>query len=301
MKAYTVEEHKTEHDWLTARLTGIGSSDAAAVVGLGRDRGCYSVWAEKTSPLRKSDQFDELIYWGHALEDAIAERFMRDADTKAKLINPGEYTIYRRTDKPWHCCTPDRVLERGLMCSVPLEIKTAHYDQARIWGKEVPWNYVVQCQWQIHVMDADCGYIAVLCNGRDFAWHPVERNEEIIRRLVKKVDQFWNNHVVPKVAPPVDATKSASQWLGHIYDEPHSDVIELGEEFHGIGTRYDKLCKVASKIDKHKLLIQNRIKEAMGNCELGRLHDDSGFQWKSRANSDTRTFTRKKKVSLPDE
>lgn len=296
--AYTIEKWTTETEWLTARLQGIGSSDAAAVVGLGRDRGLYSIWAEKTSPLHIDNEFNELAYWGHALEDDIADRFMRDSGLNVDIHDPGEYTIFRRTDKPWHICTPDRLL-RSVTGDVPLELKTAHYDQAMIWGKEVPWPYIVQSQWQQHVMDADGGYIAVLCNGRDFAWHPVERNDEIIRRLVQKVDRFWENHVETRIAPPVDATSATSTWLGRIYNAPQPDVFELGDDFYGDGKRWDKIAKLAAKLDKAKELLKNRVKAAMGNCELAQLGDGSGFAWSGSNGS--RRFTRKQKVRLPDE
>lgn len=299
MKPYTVENWTTETEWLTARLTGIGSSDAAAVVGLGRDRGQYAVWAEKTSPLHQDNQFDELIYWGHALEDDIAERFLRDAGIdRWQLMDPGEYSLYRRTDKPWHICTPDRLIDKGKTWK-PLELKTAHYDQAMIWGKEVPWPYIVQSQWQQHVLGADGGYIAVLCNGRDFAWHPVERNEEIIRRLVKKVDRFWNENVLPKVAPPVDATSATSTWLGRLYAEPQKEIAQLPEDFYRDGKRWDKIARLMGKLDKAKILIKNRVKEAMGNCELADVGDGSGFQWAGTNGS--RRFTRKEKLRYPDE
>jgi putative phage-type endonuclease len=295
---YEIERYETEADWLRARLTGIGSSDCAAVVGLGRDRGQYAVWAEKTSPLHVDNQFDELIYWGHALEKPIANRFMHDANPGAELVDYGDYALCRRIDKPWHICTPDRVLS-FVTGDVPVELKTAHYEQAMIWGKEVPWNYIVQSQWQQHVLGADGGYIAVLCNGRDFKWHVVERNDEIIRRLVSKVDRFWHNHVVPRVAPSVDATSATSTWLGRIYSEARKDVAELGDDFYGAGKRWDKLQRLESKIERHKELLKNRVKEAMGNCELAQLGDGSGFAWTGTNGS--RRFTRKQKVRLPDE
>ena len=298
-QTYMIEKYDNERDWGLARLTLCGSSNAAAIVGVDRTRGLYATWAEKTSPLQVREQ-DELCYWGHALEKPIFQRFLEELDGGAfadYAQDPGEYSLFRSTLKSWHGCTPDRLLvtTEGV---IPVELKTAHYEQARVWAKEVPWSYIVQVHWQMHVLDAQQAYIAVLCNGRDFQYHPIRRNEEIIQRLVKRVDKFWRDHVLTRVAPPVDANQSTREWLASIYSQPKREVAELiDDEFADIGERYDKLSRLSSKIDKAKTLVQNRIKERMGDCELAILGDGSGFSW---AGNKSRRFTRKRKVYLDE-
>ena len=299
-KQYELERYENERDWLEARLACVGSSNAAAIVGVDRMRGQYATWAEKTSPIRQREQ-DDLCYWGHALEPAIAQRFIEELDGGAfadYLQDPGDFTLCRSAEKSWHGCTPDRLLvtTEGV---IPVELKTAHYDQARVWAKEVPWTYVVQVQWQMHVLGASQAYIAVLCNGRDFQYHPIRRDDEIIRRLVKRVDKFWHDYVLTRTAPPVDANEATREWLATLYDQPKKEIAELiDDEWVGAGERFDKLTRLSSKITKAKTLLTNRIKEKMGNCELAILGDQSGFQW---AGEKSRRFTRKRKVYLEDE
>ena len=59
-------------DWLTVRKQGIGSSDAAAAVGLNPYKSQLELWLEKTgrdAGLPKADPHDEEspMYWGNIL------------------------------------------------------------------------------------------------------------------------------------------------------------------------------------------------------------------------------------------
>ncbi len=63
--------------WLAVRKDGIGSSDAAAAVGLNPYKSQLELWLEKTgrdAGLPKSDPHDEesATYWGNILEPIVA-------------------------------------------------------------------------------------------------------------------------------------------------------------------------------------------------------------------------------------
>lgn len=63
--------------WLTVRKQGIGSSDAAAAVGLNPYKSQLQLWMEKTGrdgDLPKTDPNDESspMYWGNLLEAIVA-------------------------------------------------------------------------------------------------------------------------------------------------------------------------------------------------------------------------------------
>ncbi|MGY0523162.1 lambda-exonuclease family protein, partial [Pseudomonas aeruginosa] len=64
-------------DWLQIRKQGIGSSDAAAAVGLNPYKSQLELWLEKTgrdTTLPKADPQDEEspMYWGNVLEPIVA-------------------------------------------------------------------------------------------------------------------------------------------------------------------------------------------------------------------------------------
>ena len=60
-------------DWLAVRKQGIGSSDAAAAVGLNPYKSQLELWLEKTGrdtglPKTDPDDEDSPMYWGNVLE-----------------------------------------------------------------------------------------------------------------------------------------------------------------------------------------------------------------------------------------
>ena len=78
--------------WLDVRKTGIGSSDAAAAVGLNPYKSQLELWLEKTGRdggLPKSDPQDETsaTYWGNILEPIVAAHYTRRMGHRVRRIN----------------------------------------------------------------------------------------------------------------------------------------------------------------------------------------------------------------------
>lgn len=72
--------------WLEIRRSGLGSSDAAAAVGLNPYKSQLELWMEKTgrtvSPAstdapQGQDALDSPLYWGTVLEPLVAEQYAR--------------------------------------------------------------------------------------------------------------------------------------------------------------------------------------------------------------------------------
>lgn len=81
-------------DWLAVRKQGIGSSDAAAAVGLNPYKSQLELWLEKTgrdSSLPKLDHNDEEspAYWGNILEPIVATHYTKRSATRASFHRQG--------------------------------------------------------------------------------------------------------------------------------------------------------------------------------------------------------------------
>lgn len=79
-------------DWLNVRRQGIGSSDAAAAVGLNPYKSQLELWLEKTGRdglLPKTDPLDEEspAYWGNILEPIVAAHYTRRSGNRVRRIN----------------------------------------------------------------------------------------------------------------------------------------------------------------------------------------------------------------------
>ena len=79
-------------DWLAVRKTGIGSSDAAAAVGLNPYQSALELYLLKTGQdehLPKVDADDESspLYWGTMLEHIVAAHYTKRTGRRVRKVN----------------------------------------------------------------------------------------------------------------------------------------------------------------------------------------------------------------------
>ncbi len=182
---------------LEERRTGIGGSDAAAVVGVDPYRTPLEVYLEKVgeAPERKDNA---AMYWGRRLEDVVAEEWAKRTGLKVRRRN----ATLRHPKHPYMLAHVDRVVQGS---KAILECKTAGAHMADQWGEpgtdEVPEPYLIQTQHYLAVLGYEVAYVAVLIGGRDFRTYEVPRDRELIEALQEIEGRFWKEHVEPRVPP----------------------------------------------------------------------------------------------------
>src|SRR5450830_1730219 len=121
-------------DWLEVRKNGIGSSDAAAAVGLNPYQSQLELWLIKTgrdSGLPTIDPNDETspMYWGTLLEPIVASHYTKRTGNRVRKINA--VLQHPDTDKSWMLANIDREIV-GVLDVQLLECKTAGEFGARL-------------------------------------------------------------------------------------------------------------------------------------------------------------------------
>lgn len=211
-----------------------------------------------------------------------------------KISDPGDFAIFRSKERPHLTCTPDRLVYDGEQLVAEVSIKCAFFESAKEWAKSVPLEHQIQAQHTMYVLGVDTVYYAVLLNGCSFKWHTIRRNEKWIAKMLTRLDAFWAS-IQRGEYPNVDAAESTARALARRYPSPTAGHIELAGELTELGDEYDSILAEASKLDERKTLIQNIIREAIGNGTVGVLQDASGFSWSANGKG-TRTLRRLKKV-----
>jgi len=185
-----------DKEQLSDRKTGIGSSDAAAALGLSPWVTPLELYLEKISDDTPSLDSDA-IYWGNRLEDMVANEY---------ALRTGQ-GVRRRRRAYHHPEAPllthiDRKIEGE---QVVLECKTANAFAAGDWGEpgtdRVPEHYFIQAMHHLAVTGWQRCDIAVLIGGSDFRIYQIERNEALIGKLVELLSEFWYNHVERRQPP----------------------------------------------------------------------------------------------------
>lgn len=296
-RSYTVELYDSRAEWLPARQHGLGASDTAAALGLSQYQSPYGLWVDKTEPPKPDSEMDEIARWGLLLEPVICEELNRVIGDGREVARVKANTIYRSVERPHLHYSPDAVTDS----EEPCQLKTAHFAQAKIWKTKVPLPYMCQMQHEMCVAGADRGYIAVLKDGFEFAFHRVNRNEKFIKRMLPKLDQFWEEYVLKRQPPPLDYSQATTAALCRLYPRDDDTVIVLPDESGDWAEERDRLSVEISQKSKRVDEIDNRIRKAIGSASYGRLWNGSGFSWKANGRNGSRVLRRVKNVREPEE
>jgi putative phage-type endonuclease len=281
---FTVETCPDRESWLQGRSGSVGASDAAAVVGLSTYQSAYGLWIDKTE-LFRMEELDELAEWGLILEPVICQEFARRSNVRTHLCQP--FSFYRSRERHHVTASVDAIAEG--YPPIPVQLKTAHFQAGKVWQKEVPLAYLCQLQTEIYVTGAAYGYIAVLIDGYQFRWHKVPRHQAFIDRLLKRIDHFWNEHVIKRVPPPTDYHEATTKALLRKYPTSTGTVVELPDELEPLYEEMKTLTAAESAASRRKEEIKNHVRERMGNARYGYLPNGKGFQWSGE--NGTRRFT----------
>jgi len=240
--------------WLEERRNYIGASDVGKLL-LDTNGHCVhpygsprDVWLDKKGLVDFED--NERTLMGILLEPVVCQRFLLSGEQGSlTLTEPGTVQAPGPKATPWHRCNPDRYIEE-LVTLVPgttlvtkeggefraiLQIKTAGFFGAQGFGTEgtdeVPEWYLAQMQWELYCSGADLAILGLLYDTHLYQQFLVWRDNDLINHIIKCVDNFVNNYLVPDIQPPVSDHKSDKKWLNEQWEpKPTSQLVATPEQ-----------------------------------------------------------------------
>ena len=267
--SYTVyaDVRELTHDqWLENRKSGIGGSDAGAIVGVNPYRGAYGVWADKLGKTEPVED-NEALRQGRDFEDYVARRF---AEATGKRIRH-EYGMLRNEQMPWMVANIDRRIigERaGLECKTSRDIHMKRYKNG-----DFPLEYYCQCLHYLAVTGWDKWYLAVLVYGTDLLTFEIKREdvEDDIGALIKAEDSFWHEYVMPERQPLPDGLESTTKALNAVWGESDSEkIVDANDEADALMSRLKDLRRERKALDSQITKTENEIKAQMQDAEMMR-------------------------------
>lgn len=252
------------HQWLSVRQGGIGSSDAAAAVGLCPYKSQLELWMEKTGRTPTEDTapgMDDPRYWGTLLEPYVAVAYSQQTDRKVRKVN----AVLQHPTFPYMLANIDREVV-GCPDVQILECKTAGEWGSKLWRDGVPEYVQLQVQHQLAVTNQQAADVAVLLCGQRLEIHRIERDEEVIARLMVLEARFWH-YVTTDTEPPADGSESAGKALRQLYPGggntlDYCENRELSDTFAELVALKDDLeVRV-----KHAEQLKQTLQQAMGDA-----------------------------------
>lgn len=254
-------------DWLEVRRTGIGGSDAAAAVGLNPYKSQLELWLEKTgrdAELSRPDPNDttEPIYWGTLLEPIVAAAYTQQTGRRVRKVN----AVLRHPTIPFMLANLDREVV-GVPDVHILECKTAGEFGARHWKDGVPEYVQLQVQHQLAVTGKRAADVAVLLCGQQLAVYRIERDVELIARLIQLEAEFWRC-VETDTPPPGDGSESADRALRCLYPRDSGGTVDFSDD-RLLSATFADLIAVREQIetlDVAAAKLKQAIQSAMGDA-----------------------------------
>ena len=280
-------KHLPREEWLVVRKQGIGSSDAAAAVGLNPYKSQLELWLEKTgrdTSLPKLDPQDEdsPAYWGNILEPIVATHYTKRSGHRVRRVN----AVLQHPDPKlaWMLANIDREVIGAPEVQI-LECKTAGINGARLWKEGVPEYVQLQVMHQLAVTGKQAADVAVLLGGQHLEVHRIERDESMIARLIDLERLFWD-YVVSDTPPPADGTASADAALRCLYPEDNGQTLDFSQHTE-LASTYLELRAVRQRIaqqETREAQLKQVLQQAMG--EATRAEFAEGYiSWKKSKDS----------------
>lgn len=278
----------SREEWLAWRRTGIGGSDAAAVIGLNPFRSRIEVYADKMGMMPEKED-TESMRLGRDLEDYVAHRFCEETGKKV-----------RRNNFMWchdeHRCMIADVDREIIGENAGLECKTTQAWGGKVIMKgEIPLTYYVQCMHYMSVMGYDRVYLAVLIFGKGFFHFTIERDEDEIAALVAAEASFWRDHVQAGISPDPDGSQSAEQAVDAIWGNRAQEDELLMFDFSDDMRELCDLAAAEKEIKRRKDAIKQRLQAALGEHMIG-SSDRYVITWRpqERSSIDSRRLYRER-------
>lgn len=217
-------------EWLKLRASGIGGSDAGAIMGLNKYATPLSVYfAKKDLAVQEGSKAAE---WGNILEDPIRQKAREELGIQIETV-PGMFT---NKEHDFMNANFDGLVfvegEKEIAGSVVSglgghEIKTSRTGDG-FTTDEIPDSYYAQVQHYMAVTGLTFFVLTVFIfdqyTGRHYV---IPRNEEFIERLIEAESTFWNDFVLANVMP---APTGNENELDLVKALPMAEEITLSED-----------------------------------------------------------------------
>lgn len=274
----------SHEEWVEARKSTIGGSDASSILGMNPWCSPYTVWADKLWKLPPKED-NEAMRQGRDLEFYVAERFTEKTGKKVRREN----AILYNPDYPFAHANVDRFIvgeDAGLECKTTSVLNMKNFKNGAF-----PDTYYVQCVHYMMVTGCQKWYLAVLVLNKDFMVFEIERDEAEIQALAESEKAFWK-HVEDKTPPSVDGAESTTETIKTVFPESNSDSVSLCaydadlRQYLALGAQIDAL-------QAQKDEMANRVKAFMSEAGSGES-DRYKVSWTSskRSNFDSKRFAK---------
>lgn len=284
MKIVVKTADLSREEWLKYRTKGIGGSDVSIIAGINPFKSVHQLWLEKTGQKEPEQTDSDYAHFGTLLEPIVRREFTARTGIKVRQ----KHMLLQSEEYPFMFADLDGVInENGEMAI--FEAKTASAYKQEVWEEGVPAPYILQVQHYMAVTGAKRTYIAALVGGNHFFYHVVERDGEMLGKIIAMEKYFWETHVLGGVEPVPDGSDATTNYFNSKFSNSNGLTIELPEEALSVCDEYDRLSEELKRVETAKNAAANQLKSYLKEAETG-IVGDRKVTWKqiSKSTVDTK-------------
>ena len=279
---------QTEEVWDRSKF--LGGSDAAAAAGLNKYQSRYQLWQAKlgkTPPFKGNDA----TYWGTHLEPFLRAHAARELGIK-----------FRQSHKTHVDDKHDFLVAHvdGLAAGCGLECKAASFRSKKQFAKSgsvitepgvgLPIHYYAQVQHYMMITKRPIWYMSVgILGENDIRLMEVPYNEDFAMNVRTACVDFWADHVIPQLPPPIEFLNDAN--MEYAIGEA-SKVVTADTKLLDSVQKYLQLKEARSDLEERLRTLEGQIKCAMAEAES--LVEPSGATLATWKTQSRKTFDSKK-------
>ena len=274
--------------WLAYRRTGIGGSDASAVMGASPFTTARDLYYDKLDIAPAIDDEDNWVQMeiGNLLEDLVARIFHSKTGYRVYQIKK----MFRSPAHPFMIADIDYFVEMPDGTTAILEIKTTNYNNRDKWFDDaeetIPPQYEIQGRHYMAVMNLDRVYYCCLYgnNENEVIIRHIDRDPDFESELIALEEYFWTNHV--QAENPPDYTENGDLVMDsirrhHGLADTGAPEVLLDQSYESSIGRFLELQELKRELDgrlkavEHQMgKVKGQITDAMGrsclaSCEVG--------------------------------
>lgn len=242
--------------WLDARLKGIGSSEAAAAIGVSRWESRSRLWAIKLGLIAGREPSLPMLL-GTATEDLNAQLYQEATGVAIRR----ERRMLRSKALPWMQASLDRRAADRVV-----ELK--YSDRADGYGEpgtdEVPDEVLVQVIHQMVVTGLRRADVSLLVGGRGHRLYTIEHDDVAATETIEREREFWRaveERREPPLSGPIEAD---SEYLAARYPRGNGQLVDADDEARQLLGRMRALQLNAKQVERNLDEVKVALRAAIG-------------------------------------
>jgi putative phage-type endonuclease len=267
-------------EWQTARFSGLGGSDAAAVLGLNPFKTPLDVYTEKVDKVYSDIEDIPRVQAGIRLESAVADWWSQE--NGFKIQNDNKIRFHKKY--PFLLANIDRIIVgngNGRGTGI-LEVKCTSSFAQKQWADDgLPFQTYCQIQHYFNVTGHKWGAVAVLIDGFDLQSIDVEPDKEFIELMTDKLCYFWTQNVVKRI-PPEPAT---IEEVKKVYPSSISNSVEATPDTLELWKELKSAKTTLKTLSDQKDLLELQIKNILKNSDTLTFQEQVLCTWKQSKSS----------------